>query len=227
MTPRTEPIKPASEGIVAARVHGRYLVVPPAGSGPAPVLVGFHGYAEGAEEQLERLRAIPESSRWLCVSIQGLHRFYQRRSNQVVASWMTRQNRELAIADNIAYVRSCLDAIAAEHLTLPKLVFAGFSQGVAMAFRAAAHANRPVAGVIAVGGDIPGEIAPAALANVSAALIARGASDELYRKLKFADDERRLRDSSVSVRALEFSGGHEWTGEVAEAAGQFLRERGQ
>ena len=38
------------------------------------MLVGFHGYAEDAEAQLERLRAIPESTRWLSVSIQALHR---------------------------------------------------------------------------------------------------------------------------------------------------------
>ena len=52
-----------SERIVAATVHGRYLAIPPASSGPAPLLVGFHGYAEDAETQLERLRAIPESTR--------------------------------------------------------------------------------------------------------------------------------------------------------------------
>ena len=50
------------------------------------------------------MRAIPGAARWRLVAIQGLHRFYQRRDNQVVASWMTRQDRELAIADNLAYV---------------------------------------------------------------------------------------------------------------------------
>jgi len=40
------------------------------------------------------------------------------------------------------------------------VVFAGFSQGVAMAFRAAVNAGRRVAGVISVGGDIPPEITP-------------------------------------------------------------------
>jgi len=68
------------------------------------MLVGFHGYAENAEAQLERLRGIPESARWLSISVQGLHRFYQRRTNLVVASWMTSQDREVAIRDNLAYV---------------------------------------------------------------------------------------------------------------------------
>jgi predicted esterase len=214
-----------SERIVAATVHGRYLTIPPEVSGPARMLVGFHGYAEDAEEQLERLRAIPGSSRWLCVSIQALHRFYQRRTSRVVASWMTRQDRELAIADNIAYVSTCIDATAAEWPTMPGVVFAGFSQGVGMAFRAAVSSNRPVAGVIAAGGDIPPEIGPEALGRVSAALVCRGTSDPWYSKEKLAEDERRLREAAVSVRALEFDGGHEWSIGIIEAAGHFLGDR--
>ena len=209
---------------MAATVHGRYLAIPPAAGGPAPLLVGFHGYGEGAEAQLERLRAIPESAGWLSMSIQGLNRFYERRTNRVVASWMTRQDRERAIADNIAYVVTCIDAIAAEWPILPGIVFAGFSQGVGMAFRAAVHATRPVAGVIAVGGDVPPELTAGGLKRISAALIARGRSDDQYPKEQFAIDEQRLRDSSVNVHALEFNGGHEWSGEVVAAASHFLRE---
>lgn len=210
---------------VATTIHGRYLTIPPASSEPTPLLVGFHGYAEDAETQLERLRAIPGSARWLIVSIQALHRFYQRSTNRVVASWMTRQDRELAIADNTAYVMKCIDAVAAEWPALPNVVFAGFSQGAGMAFRAAAHVAPRTASVIAVGGDVPPELTPAALERVSAALLARGTSDVWYTKEKFADDERRLREASVSVNALEFDAGHEWSSEVVAAAARFLRDR--
>lgn len=189
------------------------------------MLVGFHGYAEDAEIQLERLRAIPGSNRWLNVSIQALNRFYQRRTNQVVANWMTRQDREAAIADNIAYVTTCIDAVANEWPTLPAVVFAGFSQGVGMAFRAAASATRGVAGVIAVGGDIPPEITSSALERVPAALIARGTSDDWYTAEQFAADEQRLRDSSVGVRALSLNAGHEWSKDLIAAAAQFLQDR--
>ncbi|HWE50086.1 MAG TPA: hypothetical protein VG273_09870, partial [Bryobacteraceae bacterium] len=190
------------ERIVAATTHGRCLVIPAEISGPAPILGGFHGYGEDAETQLERLRAIPGSSRWHCISIQGLHRFYERRTNRVVASWMTRQNRELAIADNIAYVSNCIEQLAAEWPVQPKIVFAGFSQGVGMAFRAAVSLQKGPAGVIAVGGDIPPEIGPEALANVSAAMVARGATDPWYSGAKFATDQKRLTEAGASVHAL-------------------------
>jgi predicted esterase len=212
------------ERAIAAGTHGRYVVAPPARPGPAPMLVGFHGYAEPAEQQAARLQAIPGADRWLIVSIQGLNRFYFRRNNEVVAGWMTRQDRELAIADNIAYVAAVVDAASREWPTTSTLIFTGFSQGVAMTFRAAVASKRPVSGVIAVGGDVPPELEAAALGRISRALVCRGAADDWYTDEIFEKDLRRLRAAGVRVRPLDFSGGHEWNDEVIQAAEEFLRE---
>jgi predicted esterase len=209
---------------IATTTHGRYLVLPASTPAPAGLLVGFHGYAEGAELQLERLRAIPGSDRWTLVSVQGLHRFYQRRTNEVIASWMTRQDRELAIADNLAYVEAVVDALAREMGREPaRLVFAAFSQGVAMGFRAATATTRRVNGVIAVGGDVPPEIDAAALAGAQNALVCRGTSDEWYTDAKFQNDITRLRQSGVTVHAVTFEGGHEWSDAVLQNAATFLQ----
>jgi predicted esterase len=137
---------------------------------------------------------------------------------------MTRQDRELAITDNIAYVTTCLDAVAAAWPTIPKVMFAGFSQGVAMAFRAAANATRCVTGVVAVGGEVPPELRPSALQRVSTVLIARGTHDNWYTKEQLANDERRLRQCAVNLRVLELNAGHEWSSDVIAAASHFLRE---
>jgi predicted esterase len=213
------------ERTIATTTHGRYLVEPPSTAGHAPMLVGFHGYGETAETQLDRLHAVPGADRWLIVSIQGLHRFYERRTNEVIASWMTRQNRELAIADNLAFVAGVLEEAAREWSVAPVLVFAGFSQGVAMTFRAATATTRPVAGVIAAGGDVPPEIEPAELQRVTSALVCRGTRDNWYSPEKFSDDTRRIRAAGADVRPLEFDGGHEWSDAVVQAASAFLRER--
>ena len=117
--------------------------------------------------QMERLRAIPGAAAWTLVSVQGLHRFYRGRTEEVVASWMTREDREVAIADNIAYVDAALDAVPHDGST--RIVFAGFSQGVAMAFRAALRGRRRAAGVIAIGGDVPPELLVRSGTAVSAA----------------------------------------------------------
>ena len=214
-----------TERIIKAAIHGRYVAIPPSAPGPAPLLLGFHGYAEDAEAQLERLRAIPGSDRWLTVSIRGLHRFYQRRTDRVVASWMTRQDRELAIADNLEYAASCIDAISSEWPTLPATVCAGFSQGAGMAFRAAANTDGRTASVITTGGDIPPELSRSALSGLAGVLIARGKSDAWYTEAQFNADRQRLADAGVPVQALEFDGVHEWSGELVAAAADFLRER--
>jgi predicted esterase len=210
------------ERSIAVATHGRYLVVAPEVSGPAPILAGFHGYAEDADTQLARLRNLPGSGRCLLVSIQGLHSFYNRRTNEVVASWMTKQNREEAIDDNIAYVKTCLDAVAGEWQTNRTAVFAGFSQGVAMAFRAAAHFENHVAGVIAAGGDVPPELTSDALSRIPRILIGRGSGDALYSDEQFARDEARLREIGANVHTLLFSGGHEWPLDFGDPLGWLL-----
>jgi predicted esterase len=212
------------ERTIEAAVHGRYLVAPPVSSGAAPLLVGFHGYAEPAETQLDRMRTIPGADHWLLVSIQGLNRFYQRRTNDVIAGWMTRQDRELAIEDNVAYVASVVGCVRQDWATTSTVVYAGFSQGVPMAFRAATRPPIPASGVIAVGGDVPPEIAPAALTRIGRALLCRGRQDPWYTGEIFEKDLGTLRRSKVDVLPIEFEGGHEWSAAVLRAAATFLAE---
>lgn len=214
------------ERTIAVGSHGRYLVAPPEDSRIAaagtPLLVGFHGYAEDPELQLDRLRSIPGVSRWLIVSIQGLHRFYRGRSSDVVASWMTRQNRDLVIADNLQYVSAVIDEVRREWSPGTPTVFAGFSQGVAMAFRAAASGRYQTSGVIALGGDVPPELAAESLARIPEALIGRGERDDWYTPEKFAEDEARLRAAGSIVVGTTFDGGHEWSDDFNRVAAAFL-----
>ncbi len=208
---------------IQTTTHGRYLVAP--GSNGAPILAGFHGYAEAAAVHFDRMHAIPGANLWTIISIQGLHRFYQRRTNEVVASWMTREDRELAIADNRAYVAATIDAEAGIHGSESGVVLAGFSQGVAMAFRAATAVRQPILGVISVGGDVPPELTAAELARLNHALLMRGARDPVYTTETFRNDQRRLREAGVQVTAIEFDGGHEWPAPVLDAASAFLHSR--
>ncbi len=213
-----------TERSIATTIHGRYLVAAPTepGSRPAPLLVGFHGYGEPVALQLERQRALPGTRNWAHCAIQGLHRFYRGRDEEVVASWMTRQDREHAIADNLRYVAAATETAARELDARGPRVFAGFSQGVAMAFRAAAAAPETCQGVIALGGDLPPEIAerdPLALPPV---LLARGSADDWYDARKFEHDLAVLRAGGIAVEAFTFTGGHEWAEAFAVAAGRFL-----
>ena len=206
---------------VEASVHGRVLYER---RSDARLIVGFHGYAENAEKHIVELHKIPGIDTWSVAAIQALHPFYGSRSQggDVVASWMTRLDRETAIADNIEYVRRALREIGAgEDSRAPKtLVFAGFSQGVAMAYRAAAF-SAPANGVIALAGDVPPDVSDADV-RLSRVLVGRGDKDDWYTQERMDRDLAYLSDMA-EVTVCRFEGGHEWTDEFRAAAGLFLK----
>jgi predicted esterase len=218
-------VPPATPSIhtIPITSHGRYWVRPPSGN-PAGLLVACHGYAQTAESFASDLEVIPGVKRWLLVSVQGLHRFYTR-AGAVVASWMTSQDRELMIADNTAYVRQVIAQVRTGHAevlrTSAPLVFVGFSQGVAMAFRAAADHPDDCAGIIALGADVPPDVR-AATTSLPPVLLGRGSTEEWYTEERMHSDVAWLRGIGTDLTLCEYAGGHEWTEPFREASAAFL-----
>jgi predicted esterase len=206
---------------IAARTQGRVLVRRPSSSPPWPALIGFHGYGMNAGQMIELMEQIPEAGGWLLVSVQGLHRFYARDQKTVVASWMTSEDRDAAIADNIRYVADVVDAV--KHAwPFQELVYAGFSQGVAMAFRAAVRAGHRCDGVLALGGDIPPELLGDASIAWPQVVLGRGSNDPQYSSAAFERDASFLERAAALAARVTFEGGHEWSGAFCATAGKLL-----
>lgn len=224
---------------VETPIHGRVLVEDAADSVSGRLLVGFHGYGERAEDILDEMRRIPGAVSWTLVAVQALHRFYTRGDRQVVASWMTREDREQAIADNVEYV----NRVVQQGKRLPEsfsampgrkglresfpLIFLGFSQGASMAYRAAALGANPAAGIVAIGGDIPPELKTpdAAGRRWPPVLLATGRSDPWFAPERLAGDAAVLEQHGVPHETCLFDGGHEWTSELRQAIGAWLEAR--
>lgn len=219
---------------VPVTTHGRVLIDEGSvdAAQPLKLLVGFHGYAQHAGEMMEMLRGIPAGdgpahrSRggggWTRVSIQALHRFYRGRSNEItVASWMTRQDRDVLIGDNVAYVDAAIAAAAAGR-PIERLVLFGFSQGVAMAFRAGLRGRRRADAVLALGADVPPELLSDASLTFPRVLLARGTRDEWYTAARLAADHAALETRGVAVDTLTFEGGHEFHADFAAGAAAVL-----
>ena len=199
--------------LVATTVHGRYLFR----DRGQRLLAGFHGYAETADIHVAQLDQIPGVEAWSIAAIQALHPFYTRNDQAVVASWMTRMDREHAIADNIDYIRTVLGEIGNRR----PLVFLGFSQGAAMAYRAAAHIRCD--GLVILGGDLPPDVAAQESVQLAPRiLIGRGKSDDWFNDEKLKKDLSFLR-GVADVTTCVYDGGHEWTDEFRQAAGAFLQ----
>jgi predicted esterase len=208
---------------IPVTTHGRLLVDEAEAGSPAPLklLVGCHGYAQSADEMIEMLRSIPTGAAWTRLSIQALHRFYRGRSGITVASWMTRQDRELLIGDNVAYVDAAI-AQGAGARAIERLVFCGFSQGVAMAFRAGLLGARKADAALALGGDVPPELLADPDVTFPRVLIARGTRDEWYTDETLQADQAHLVARGAPVETLTFEGAHEWHVEFATRAAVIL-----
>ena len=220
---------PAKEAMTEIRLlstttTGRYLVEPALQPG-APLLVGFHGYGQRAEHLLEALRRIPGAPGWTLVAVQALHSFYSPKTREVVGSWMTSLDRDQAIEDNVAYLMRVVAELRAERGDC-KLVFAGFSQGAAMAWRAAARCG-PCHGLVILGGDLPGDVARIQSLVLPPVLLGRGDQDPFYTGPQLEKDLAVLGSMGLQVEVARFQGGHEWGPGFLVAASRFLeRVRG-
>lgn len=205
------------------RVHGTYLLRRPtaAGSTALPVaVVGFHGYGETATEMMQAMQRIPGSERWFLCSVQALHPFY-RKTGDVVASWMTSFDRDNAIRDNVRYVRAVVSTLRERH-GIARFAYVGFSQGVAMAYRAAALAGHWSHALVALAGDVPDDVAEKHPPNFPPVLIGRGDGEQWYSEDKLAEDLEKLQRMGVESQVARFEGGHEWTEPFLQEAGTFL-----
>ena len=185
---------------LATTIHGRVLVREAAD--PVAVVVGFHGYMESAEIQMQRLEALPGSERWTLIAVQGLHRFYKGRSQEVVAGWMTRQDREDMIADNIEYAdRVDRGRRAGGCAAVHDRLLSGRRDGVS---RRRPRDGDVRAGSSRYGGDVPPELLADAAVMFPAVLLARGEGDEWYtgrEARRRRDRAERPRGSAAGVRA--------------------------
>ena len=96
-----------------------------------------------------------------------------------------------------------------------QLVFLGFSQGAAMAYRAAAGSH--ATGLIALGGDVPPEVVEAR-PKLPPVLIGRGIREEWYTDEKLQKDLRFLREVTT-VSTCVFDGGARMDGRIPRGGG--------
>ena len=220
MLPRFPSADVTRELSIETPTHGRVLVEDAQEGRPAGLLVTFHGYGQNADDALAAARAIPGADRWRIAAPQALHRFYTKGDRTVVASWMTRQDRAAAIADNVAYVDRALDALGLD-AGLP-LVLLGFSQGASMAYRAAIFGRHHAAGVVALAGDIPPEVREAAPRPWPRVLIGCGDEDVWY-SARVESDVAFLKSRGLSFELVRFAAGHAFTPEFSGRVGQWLQ----
>lgn len=195
------------EGPALARVRELWIVL--------------HGYAMRAAPFLEGFRPIADGTR-LIVAPEALSRFYDgalvpgaHKDAPVVASWMTREERDAEIGDYLAYL-DAVHALVAGRLShasalAPSVTVVGFSQGGATAARWVASGRVPVSRLVVWGASLPPELDWAARASPlrrAEFVYVAGASDAFITPKVLERELSRLRDAAFPFRQLSFDGGH-------------------
>ena len=97
------------------------------------MLIVLHGYGQLGRYFLEKFSAIA-SDRTFVIAPEGMHRFYlSGSSGRVGASWMTKEDRETDITDNLRWLTELIESY--EPKVFKKRAILGFSQGGATAAR--------------------------------------------------------------------------------------------
>ncbi|MEQ8580786.1 MAG: alpha/beta hydrolase [Marinoscillum sp.] len=118
----------------------------------------FHGYGQLSRYFLRKFEGLDPVENYI-IAPQGISKTYlEGFSGRVGASWMTSEDRLTEIANQKVYI----DAVIAAHQidwADKRLVYFGFSQGVATMCRYAAHARLPFDQMILWAGMFPPELA--------------------------------------------------------------------
>lgn len=176
-----------------------------------------HGYGQLASKFVEPFQTIATASR-LIVAPEALSRFYLERSRvgvntnaSIGATWMTREDREHEIEDQISY----LDALYASVLPVGqdpvRLRVLGFSQGVATITRWLARGRARAHEVILWAGSFPPDLDVAAFAERLAGapvVLVVGERDELAPWAAAEATLVRFTDAGIRARLVTFNGGH-------------------
>ncbi len=184
------------------------------------VWIVCHGHGQLAARFLSRFVPLERADR-LFVAPEALSRFYltntpngvHRPDSPIGATWMTREDREVEIEDQITYLDLVYDEIFRRvDRDGVRLWVLGFSQGVATVIRWLARGKVSADRVVLWAGMVPPELA----AGPARALCARapvtmvvGSTDEFATPKVVAAQEAKLRELEVEFDSIRFEGGHD------------------
>lgn len=178
------------------------------------VWIVCHGYAQLAQFFLKKFEFLDEKQHFF-IAPQGLSRFYLDNTyGRVGASWMTREDKELDLANQKAYFDAVFDPIFKDiDFDNYKLILFGFSQGVATISRMAVHKKWPFHRMILWAGGFPKDIEKddfAHLGQASGVISCIGKQDIYYSEQVLAQEKVRLKQIFGSrIKMHTFNGKHE------------------
>ena len=192
--------------------RARYYTI---GGGEQPLpeaWIVLHGFGQLARIFLTYFQSIDSPGR-LVVAPEALNRYYiltepgmRSQDAKVGATWMTREDRDNEIADQVDYLDTVWRETAAG---ASRVTVLGFSQGVATAARWIALGKSRVDRFVAWAGQIPSEVDPSAFAKLAGGItMVAGTTDEYGTWIAEGNHGSRLVAAGITPKVVTFDGGH-------------------
>jgi predicted esterase len=171
-----------------------------------------HGYGQLASYFLKSFDAL-NTGNILVVAPEGLHRFYWSGfSGKIVASWMTKEDREDDIHDYVNYLDSVYTEVMAQVDHNVKITVLGFSQGTATVCRWLAaghsHADHLVLWAGAFPADMDLQLNRKLFEKVRTILVT-GDKDEFIKEEQVREQVELLDKNGIRHELMRFTGKHE------------------
>lgn len=169
------------------------------------VYILLHGYGMLANAMIEKLQ-LEEDTDCFYIAPEGLSRFYWKGfDGNVVASWMTKEDRQDEINDYIKYLNLLFNEFDFSNKSINIL---GFSQGVATMSRWLIQTKFKIDKLIFWAGEPPADIDYTLIFNsVKKAYFVYGNLDVFINEIQLEIIKQRLK--SVAIEYVSFEGKHE------------------
>lgn len=187
--------------------------------GTKAIWIVCHGYGQLAQYFIRKFSTLADKDHFV-IAPEALSRFYlEGFSGRVGATWMTREEREFDIQDNVNYLNNIYRHFDLESLNIPLHVL-GFSQGVATVCRWVVKAGVNCDSLILWAGIFPPDLNTDFEFSIEyfqnkKVFIVYGTKDQFLRS-EHLEEIEKFKHKHSRLEVMTFNGGHEIDEEVLE-----------
>lgn len=196
---------------------GRYFIEGDLNSTTKHVLMVFHGQGQLAEYFVRKFESLKEKE-YCIIAPEGLHHYYvEGFSGRVGASWMTKENRLVSIANYLNFLDSVYKSILEQAGKDIRLHVLGFSQGTATVSRWIASSSFPFKQLILWGGALPPDLDKEAIKERmegKSLTHVVGDDDPYINSHRLGEMKTLVNEYALSSHFLHYKGGHDIDKEV-------------
>lgn len=202
----------AEVSFVEVRRTARYFKLNSVQKMTKNIWVVFHGYGQLSQYFIKHFQDLDPAENFV-IAPEGLSKFYvEGLTGRVGASWMTKQDRELEIADQSNYINAVLKDCGVDVQNMEqRLIVLGFSQGTSTAVRWLANNNIRPSELILWAGSFPHDIDTSEHEKLFKDLsmhFAYGNEDQFLEHINVEERVSEFEKMGMSLKVWPFEGKH-------------------